>query len=173
MSQNNTAGQSRKRRALRIERLPHHAADSDSVSEAYRNCLEIRRRVFVEGQDVPSEIEFDGLDITAEHFLAYARRDEESMAIATGRMRVVDDSGKIERIAVLEDARESGVGRAIMDAIEERAGALGLRSVRLNAQLQALPFYEKLGYRAYGDVFIEAGIDHRAMTKALSGPASD
>jgi len=83
-------------------------------------------------------------------------------------MRVVDGVAKAERVAVLEKARGSGIGRALMEAIEFHAHEKGLESIRLNAQLQATDFYQKLGYVAQGEVFIEAGIDHRAMTKRLA-----
>ena len=56
---------------------------------------------------------------------------------------------------------------AIVEAIEVAARETDLSAIRLNAQIQALRFYEKLGFVADGDVFIEAGIDHRQMTKRL------
>ena len=60
-------------------------------------------------------------------------------------------------------------GRAAMRRSREaRARELDLVRLRLNAQVSVLPFYEKLGYVAEGEVFVEAGIDHRAMTRTLS-----
>ncbi len=157
-------------RPIRIERLPPGAADPDTSSPAFQICLAIRRKVFVDGQAVPVEIEFDGLDVDAEHFLAFGDggSQEAPVALGTARMRIVDGAAKAERIAVLEEARGSGIGRALMESIEFHARQEGLRSVRLNAQVQAADFYEKLGYLAEGEVFIEAGIDHRLMTKRLA-----
>ena len=154
---------------MRIERLPAGAADPESASPAYQACLEIRRKVFIDGQAVPVAIEFDGLDPDAEHFLALGDRDGEEIAVALGtaRMRVVNGVAKAERIAVLEEARGLGIGRALVESIEFHARNEGLVSVRLDAQVQAAGFYEKLGYLAEGEVFIEAGIDHRLMTKRL------
>ncbi|WP_181796776.1 GNAT family N-acetyltransferase, partial [Streptomyces sp. WELS2] len=43
----------------------------------------------------------------------------------------------------------------------------GLTAVDLHAQTQALGFYERLGYTAYGPRFQDAGIPHRAMRRAL------
>jgi len=164
----------------RIERLPPGAADPGVGSPAYETCIEIRRKVFIDGQSVPVEIEFDGLDSQSEHFLAFDNNDDDddamvSVALGTARMRVVDGVAKAERVAVLEKARGSGIGRALMEAIEFHAQEKGLESIRLNAQLQAADFYQKLGYIAQGEVFIEAGIDHRTMTKHLarSVPGSD
>lgn len=156
-------------KSMRIEHLPPGAADSNDSSPAYRTCREIRRRVFVDGQSVPIEIEFDDLDPDAEHFLAFGggESDESPIALGTARMRIVNGAAKAERIAVLEEARGSGLGRALMESIESHARQAGLESVRLDAQIQAAGFYEKLGYLAEGEVFIEAGIDHLRMTKRL------
>ena len=54
-----------------------------------------------------------------------------------------------------------------MEAVEQRAREIGHDRIRLNAQVSALDFYEALGYAAHGDVFLEADIEHRAMTKSL------
>jgi predicted GNAT family N-acyltransferase len=157
----------------RIERLPPRAADPDAASQAYQTCVEIRRKVFIDGQAVPVEIEFDGLDRDSQHFLALGDHDDRGdgaapVALGTARMRIVNGIAKAERVAVLEQARGSGIGRAIMESIESHAREQGLESVHLNAQLQAAGFYQKLGYLAEGDVFIEAGIAHRSMTKRLA-----
>ena len=152
---------------MRIELLPAGSADPNASSAAYQTCIEIRRKVFVEGQAVPAQIEFDGLDEDAKHFLAFGEVEELGAALGTARLRIVDGTAKAERIAVLEHARGSGIGRALVEAIESHARGLGVQSIRLNAQVQAALFYEKLGYLSEGDVFIEAGIDHRAMGKSL------
>lgn len=152
---------------MRIDQLPAKAADPSAPSPAYQQCVRIRREVFVVGQAVPLEIEFDGLDPISDHFLASRVHAGSHTPVGTARMRIVNGVGKAERIAVLEQARGSGVGQALMRAIERHAHEMGLRCMQLNAQLQAAGFYEKLGYRAEGPVFVEAGIDHRAMTKLL------
>jgi predicted GNAT family N-acyltransferase len=157
-------------KSMRIERLPPGAADPETSSPAYLACVEIRRKVFVDGQAVPIETEFDGLDPHAVHFIAFGDGggEEASVALGTARMRIVNGYAKAERIAVLETARRSGIGRALVESIESHARDEGLRFVQLDAQVQATGFYEKLGYLAEGEIFIEAGIDHRLMTKRLA-----
>ena len=39
----------------------------------------------------------------------------------------------------------------------------GVKRSMLGAQTYAIPFYEKLGYRAYGPIFLDAEIEHRDM----------
>ena len=69
---------------------------------------------------------------------------------------------KIGRVAVLPAYRKSGVGAAVMRAVE---AANPRATFVLDAQIHALPFYERLGYVAEGDQFQEAGIPHRRMKK--------
>jgi predicted GNAT family N-acyltransferase len=156
---------------LRIERVRAELKGTDTGS-AYRSCLEIRRIVFTEGQGVPLELEFDGLDGDAEHFIAWRLDETSPIAVGTARLRRVGDDAKAERVAVLESERGGGVGRALMAAIETRAQELGLAAIILNAQLDVIPFYEGLEYHARGEVFEEAGIDHRSMSKSLDLPSS-
>jgi predicted GNAT family N-acyltransferase len=127
---------------------------------AYR----IRDVVFVEEQHVPSELEHDEYDEAAEHLLAYVDGDP----IGTGRLVIEPGAvGHLGRLAVLDVARGSGVGVALVRGLEDRARALGLRTMVLGAQLQAIGFYERLGYSVYGAEFDDAGIRHRWMRRQL------
>ena len=129
------------------------------------------RRGVVE-QQVSKALEWDGLDDAAEHFLA--RRADDERPVGTARFRVVDGEGKAERVAVLGETRQGGVGRAVMEALEARAATLGCPGIVLHAQVEALPFYERLGYAAEGPVYEEAGIPHRTMRKPLTpAPTGD
>ena len=128
-------------------------------------CLALRREVFVEEQGVPLAEEMDGRDAGCTHFLALAGGD----AVGTARLRVTGDGRlKAERVAVRRSVRRSGAGRALMRALEDETRARGRRELVLNAQLPVIAFYERLGYRAEGPEFLEAGIPHRAMRKPLT-----
>jgi predicted GNAT family N-acyltransferase len=152
---------------MHVRRLAEGISNPGAASPDFSACLAIRREVFVEGQGVSLEEEFDGLDPEAEHFLAYPDDRPGCAAAGTARMRILNGVVKAERIAVLDRARGLGLGRALVEAIESRAREKGLPAIRLNAQVAVLAFYEKLGYVAEGEVFVEADIDHRAMTKRL------
>jgi predicted GNAT family N-acyltransferase len=122
-------------------------------------CFGVRRIVFIQEQQVPEEEEWDEHDATAVHFLA----TQGDRAVGTARLRVADGVAKAERVAVLKDARGLGVGLAVMEALHAEARAQGLKRVVLGAQCQAIPFYERLGYVAWGGKFDDAGIPHRWM----------
>jgi predicted GNAT family N-acyltransferase len=117
----------------------------------------LRHQVFVIEQGVPVELEIDGEDDSACHVAALIDNDQ---VIGTGRMLA---SGKIGRMAVRTDMRQQGVGRAVLDALVSEARAQGLAGVSLGAQLSAVGFYQRAGFAPQGDVFIDAGIDHRQM----------
>jgi len=126
-------------------------------------CLTLRHEVFVVEQDVPADLEVDGLDPIATHLVAL----REGRVVGTARIREVHGAAKAERVAVPRDARGSGIGAAMMRAVEIEARARGLSAVILHAQESAIPFYERIGYTAEGERFFDAGIPHRAMRRSL------
>lgn len=126
-------------------------------------CMAIRMDVFVFEQSVPAEEEWDAYDKEARHF--FARVD--GRPAATARLRAVEGAAKIERMAVRRDFRGKGVGEKLMEYVMEAARAGGMEKVVISAQTHAVPFYEKLGFAAHGDEYMEAGIPHYAMARAL------
>ncbi len=129
-------------------------ADWQQDQEALRL---IREQVFVIEQHVPVELEWDGIDEQCIHAIA---EDTKSKAIGTARLL---PDGHIGRMAVLQDWRNRGIGRALLKTLMEVATDKGISVVRLNAQTQALAFYEQAGFVAFGDEFMEANIPHRHM----------
>lgn len=125
----------------------------------------LRRTVFVDEQGVDPGIERDDLDDLADHVVG---RRSGGRVIGTGRLVVrPDGTGVIGRMAVLPEARGTGVGAEVLRALEARARERGLRAVELHAQAHARSFYGRAGYAAYGEEFLEAGIPHVSMRKAL------
>ena len=127
-------------------------------------CLAIRRVVFTLEQNVPEAEEVDGLDPQAIHLLAL----RDGRAVGTARILVLGDTGKIGRVAVLADQRGTGLGAAIVLAcIEALRGLPDVKRAKLGAQTYAIGFYERLGFTAYGPLYLDAGIKHRDMERAL------
>jgi len=131
------------------------------------SAMEVRRRVFVDEQGVSRALEFDGLDGQADQFLATL----DGKVVGTARARAVDGgrAAKIERVAVLAQWRERGIGLRIMEFVEAFLARKGVERAVLNSQEQARGFYEKLGYEAVGEPFEEAGIPHIKMVKVIGG----
>ncbi|MUT67130.1 GNAT family N-acetyltransferase [Paenibacillus sp. NEAU-GSW1] len=130
-------------------------------------AFRIRTKVFVEEQGVPAENEYDQYDepdTDADHVLVLYN----GLPAATGRVRNVGGTAKLERICVLASHRKYGLGKITVEALETFAKLNGLAKAKLNSQTQAEPFYAKLGYRAISDIFMEENIPHVTMAKELS-----
>jgi predicted GNAT family N-acyltransferase len=126
-------------------------------------ALEVRVRVFVEEQHGPLEDEPDAWDAAAGHFIVFW----EGRAVGAARLYQPRwGVGKIGRVALLPECRGRGWGAQLVEALLARARALGLRVVVLDAQTAALPFYERFGFTAEGEEFMDAGIPHRRMRLA-------
>ncbi len=121
----------------------------------------IRRAVFIEEQNVPETLEWDGQDADAFHFLASIDNAEN---VGTARLL---KNGRIGRMAVLKNFRSQGIGTALMHAILALAKEKGLPSVYLHAQVSAIAFYQRFGFTTTGAEFSEAGIPHCKMRKNL------
>jgi len=121
--------------------------------------IAIRRAVFVEEQNVPQSIEMDGRDPCCYHVLAC-----DGAGKPIGAARLAKD-GKIGRMAVLPRHRRSGVGAKILRAIMDYGRSNGITDFHLSAQIDAVGFYQKMGFEPYGDEFEEAGIKHINMRK--------
>ncbi|WP_026693468.1 GNAT family N-acetyltransferase [Peribacillus kribbensis] len=133
------------------------------TEQELEKAYSIRKQVFVEEQKVPLEEEIDEYENDSIHFLLYA----DGIPAGAGRFRVLNGIGKVERICVLSSLRKKGSGKAIMAGIETYAKEQGITDLKLNAQTQAIPFYEKLGYRVASEEFMDAGIPHRTMVKTV------
>jgi predicted GNAT family N-acyltransferase len=130
-------------------------------------ALAVRFPVFVDEQRVPAEEEVDAHDRDDPHARHVLVRDG-ATAVAAGRYYRIDAvTVQIGRMAVLAEARGRGVGRLMLDALLADARERGYARASLNAQVHALAFYEKAGFRAYGPTFEECAIVHQAMDRAL------
>jgi predicted GNAT family N-acyltransferase len=125
---------------------------------------DLRVRVFVAEQGVDASEELDDLDEVATQIIAA----DESGVIATCRLRQVeDDVWKLERMAVDRRVRGLGVGGRLLSGAEREVRSHGAREMVMNAQRPAEGFYASHGYRPEGKTFLEAGIEHVRMRKAL------
>ena len=123
----------------------------------------VRETVFVQEQQVPIEEEWDALDPLCRHVIA---RDGDGKPIGTARLT---PEHKIGRMAVLGPWRGRGVGDAMLGALMAQARSQGWAEVSLNAQVSAQSFYARHGFVPFGERFMEAGIEHQAMRRAMGG----
>lgn len=140
------------------------------------DALAVRTAVFVQEQQVPSELEVDERDTLSPehsgqacyHFVMY---DDKQEAIATARYYIYNNdntTAKLQRIAVLRTSRGLGLGKAMILYMEQHIHNHALTHIILDAQLTAVGFYEQLGYSKQSEqTFLDAGILHVRMEKQL------
>jgi predicted GNAT family N-acyltransferase len=136
--------------------------------EELNQCFIIRQKVFVEEQGVPADIEIDEYDVSPDacsHTLLLFNGEP----AATGRWRSYKvDTAKLQRLAVLKPFRGLGMGKKIIQVLEEQAREAGFKFCILDGQCQAEPFYLKLGYVTISEQPFEvAGIMHVRMQKTF------
>ena len=128
------------------------------------SCLMIRKVVFTDEQGIAEADDLDGMDDTAIHFLAA----DGGLPVGTLRILISAETGKIGRLSVLPECRRRGIGGALIRAaIDRLEREPGVTRAYLSAQSYAIPFYEALGFRAYGEDYDDVGIPHRDMERPL------
>ena len=132
--------------------------------EAMKDAFLVRQEVFIQEQGVPSELEIDEFDASADHALVY----QDAQCIGTGRLvNLGSNQAQIGRMAVLAQFRGLGVGKRILETLISLASSQEAKTIILHSQVNAIPFYEKLDFTAQGAIYEEAGIPHRNMILML------
>jgi predicted GNAT family N-acyltransferase len=144
--------------ADRIEVRP--ALDEGEVEAAQ----ELRLQVFSGEQGIPRNGEIDGLDPASTHIVAVRRGG----VVGTCRLRFGEGRCKLERMVVAQSLRRTGVGRELIEGAEREASRQGASEVVVHVQRQVEAFYAECGYAPEGEAFLEEGIPHVQMRKALA-----
>lgn len=140
-----------------------------TTPEQLEQGLSVRKEVFVQEQGVSVELEVDEYDAAPDRCVHFLMRNANGEAIGASRMKRFDaESAKLQRIAILRPWRGKGLGRALVEEMEQRAMLDGFKYAVLDAQVQAVPFYAKQGYEVISEEpFYDAGIEHVRMRKRL------
>ena len=140
----------------------------DTLSDVYVQSLKIRNTVFVKEQQVPLSLEIDKDEAYAVHFVLLLD-DQEETPVSTLRIlpSANGEQALIQRVATLKHYRGQGYAHELMLHVLDFLQSQQFKLVKLHAQLQAIPFYEKLGFEPFGDTFLDAGIQHVAMKKIV------
>jgi len=131
--------------------------------EELEDAFYVRREVFIKEQNVPEAEELDKADLSSHHIVVYTA----DRPVATGRLFNDGKTWLIGRISVLKECRGKQLGRLVVEKLLERSAELEAGPVHIHAQAHAVSFYEKLGFIAYGEPFLEANIEHISMVKKI------
>ena len=128
-------------------------------TDEYASLSMIREKVFIEEQKVDPQLEWDGLDDSAIHFLALRAKK----AVGCARALVIENHMQLGRMAVLKEYRGEGIGRALIEKAMTSAKLNQLMAIDISAQCHAIDFYQKFGFEVMSDIYIDAEIAHRDM----------
>jgi predicted GNAT family N-acyltransferase len=120
----------------------------------------IREKVFIQEQKVTPQLEWDGMDEKAIHFLVF----NDKAAIGCARAIVIKDHMQLGRMAVLKEYRGQGIGSALIEKAMTTAKLNQLSAIYISAQCHAINFYKKFGFEVTSDIYLNAEIPHRDMT---------
>ncbi|MBK6866978.1 MAG: YbgC/FadM family acyl-CoA thioesterase [Burkholderiales bacterium] len=147
---------------------PITRVQTDDWATLHEPAAAVRTAVFIEEQGIAREDEWDEADHTAVHAVV---TNLLGMPVATGRLlregALGSGTARIGRMAVDRALRGSGVGRLVVQALEQAAFERGDRRIVLGAQRSAEGFYQRLGYRPEGAPYEEVGIPHIGMAREL------
>ena len=127
--------------------------------DEYDSLTMIREKVFIEEQKVTFQLEWDGMDKEAIHFLAF----KNEKAIGCARAFVIENYMQLGRMAVLKEYRGEGVGTALIEKAITTAKLNQLSAIYISAQCHAIDFYKKFGFEITSDIYLDAEIQHRDM----------
>lgn len=139
---------------------------TDINSPVHEDSVAIRTAVFVQEQNVPADLEVDADEGRCTYLVGY---DDAGTAVATLRLNPEPYGFHVQRVAVMQSARGTGLGQAIMREAIDIAKERGAHKLVLGAQVHATGFYARLGF-TFTDKpeFTEAGIQHREMAITLA-----
>ena len=127
-------------------------------------CFYIRRKVFIESQNISEEIEIDGLDDQCDHYILKI----DGIAAGTSRVRYLDKSAKIQRLAVLDEYRGRGLSKILMEFIINDIKTQNIEEIYLSSQSYIQSLYEKFGFKAKGEEYEISGIKHIDMVMKIN-----
>ena len=122
--------------------------------------FQIRQEVFVVGQNVDPELEYDEFEDISQHYLVF----ENDTPVATARWRKTEKGIKLERFSLLKKYRNKGIGTILLKKVMQDILPLN-KNIYLHSQVSAVNLYMREGFKVSGEKFMEAGIEHYFMSR--------
>ncbi len=136
-------------------------------SPEYEKMVDLRRKVL----RIPLGLNFSAEDLNKDiHSYLFACFNDKKEIIGCC---VVDNyskntSFKLRQMAVDPLYQGKGIGRDLIEFVEDYAKSKKINRINLHARKIAVPFYQKLGYNIYGNEFMEVNIPHLKMEKIFN-----
>ena len=140
--------------------------DELSNGQVYE-LLKLRSEVFVVEQNCVF-LDMDDKDQESHHLLGYLN----DQLIAYTRLLpagLAYEVPSIGRVVTAPSVRRTGAGRLLMtESIRCCEILFGTTSIQIGAQLYLKNFYASFGFRQTSDVYLEDGIEHIYMLRAIA-----
>lgn len=140
---------------------------SPQTPHELQQYYDLRWRILRAPWQQPQGSERDEYDAGAIHAMAI---DCDGNVIGVARLhQFAIATAQIRYMAVEKEMRKRGIGKALLDYLEEQARQIGIHVIELNAREQCIGFYSKQGYITTGPGPILYGeIRHQKMQKQLT-----
>jgi len=145
--------------AIEFRETPFGSAD-------YNRTLQLRHRIL----RAPL-----GLDLFAENLAAekehrhFSLWQDNNLLACLVIVPLSEGKVKLRQMAVNDQYQRRGFGQQLVARVENQLACEGVQQIELHARVTALPFYQRSGYQAVGEVFVEVSIPHQEMVKTLTG----
>ncbi|WP_228410556.1 tRNA adenosine(34) deaminase TadA [Erysipelothrix piscisicarius] len=136
----------------------------------FKRYLDVRKKVFVDEQNIDPSEEYDELDILDHQQVSHVVAMQQNHVIGTMRLYCSDRTMKIGRLAVLKPYRNKKIASKLVRYAIIQAENNGIDKIELNAQLSAMNIYKRQGFEITGEIYEEVGISHIKMIKHIKTP---
>lgn len=134
------------------------------ASEEYREILKLRYEILRR----PLGLEVSAKDVATDDKEFHIAAFDNGKIIGCVVLRpITHDIIKLRQMAVYDAYQGKGIGTKLVRYAEELASSRGFKTMETHARTVAQSFYQKLGYVAEGEAFIEATVPNIKMLKSL------
>jgi predicted GNAT family N-acyltransferase len=136
----------------------------DHGTPEYKQMIQLRQLILRQ----PLGLSFSNEELEKEKDdILIAAFDDDDMLGCCMLVPIDSNTLRLRQMAVNNNLQGKGIGASIMSFAENIARDKGYRQMIMHARVTAIGFYEKFGYKARGDEFIEVNLPHRVMEKKL------
>jgi N-acetylglutamate synthase-like GNAT family acetyltransferase len=136
----------------------------DHGTKEYQQMVELRTDILRK----PLGLAFEKKELEREaNDILIAAFEEDKMLGCCLLTKIDNQCVRLRQMAVQNNLQGKGIGAAMMNYAENVARDAGYNKVIMHARKTAIAFFEKLGYKATGNEFVEITIPHFVMEKKL------
>lgn len=118
------------------------------TADDFKAYYALRYRVLSEPWGHPKGTEKDDYEPISEHFMAVNEKDE-----VLGVIKLYEKGEQVAHVshlAIAPEYQHQGIGRLLLETVEQRAHALGLHTLGTMARATATSYFEKYGFHVAG-----------------------